>query len=215
MRSRHFEHDPEADDLLETEETDGYDELPYRSARSRPPIAEQDPIMAISRRDVSDLRRRTLDRTRAFLERRDKHAEERPAVEQGLRFAEMAGGAIVAAFLAQRFRQAGGAIPLGILLGGIGYGAAHLRAFGRWSEDVKNASLGAGLSSVVLWAAGLGGLKEEQMAFTTPQALPPVPAPQASLPGPVVSNVMPGVPSGSPAPDAFEQLVARRSGGQP
>jgi hypothetical protein len=47
-------------------------------------------------------------------------------------------------------------IPLGVVIGAIGWGVAGFNLAGRFSDDVRNLSTGAALGWATLWAAGQG-----------------------------------------------------------
>lgn len=118
--------------------------------------ATDEDYMPMTRRDVEDLYAKSLRGTKEFLSRRE--ADDPTASLAGLALAgtEIAAGAAVGGFLAQRFRQTGAIVPVGMLIGAVGLAGAQFGMFGKLSPDVRNLSLGAIASGVALWAAGRG-----------------------------------------------------------
>jgi hypothetical protein len=119
-------------------------------------------FMPMTRRDVDNLYDHALRDTRRFLGR-DKEKKEKTTGQQALSIGEIIAGAIVGGYLSQRFRNAGGPIPTGLLLGGVGFGAAELtKVFGSYTDHVKNVAIGSALASAVIWAAGYGTVAAEK-----------------------------------------------------
>lgn len=151
-------------------------------------------------RDVDSLRDYVLKGTKRFIKKSGGggSSSKKSEPDPFRTFAAAAVGGAGAAFLSQRFRDAGAIVPLGVLLGGLGYAASHLEVAGSFSKDVRNASIGAGLSSLILWVAGHGMLSNEKAAAHEPaQELP------ASKPTRVASQ------RGEVESDPYRDLVSR------
>lgn len=193
---------------------------------------EREPEYSPSVRDVDRLYDHALRDTSSFLKKRDEHVKTRGVGEQALSIGEMFAGAVLGGYLSQRFRASGGAVPTGLLLGAIGFGAAQFtQMFGRYGEDVKNLAIGSALASGVIWAAGYGSLSAEKAQAKTEgnfpatggaparpeQMQPPQPPPQLQ-PWPMLNY--PQHPAyaqpthatpGSPSMADFQNLVTRRA----
>lgn len=141
-----------------------------------------DEFMPMSRRDVDTLYRSALGDMREFLEQRKAHDPTKSLMGVAIAGTEIAAGAAIAGFLAQRFRQAGAVVPVGVILGAVGLAASQFEMFGRASPDVRNVSLGALASAAALWAAGRGVIGAEEAAgragTRTAGAALPAPQPQ-------------------------------------
>ena len=196
------------------------DDSPFASSR-------EESFMPMTRRDadvdVDRLSDRTLRDTSAFLRKRDEQAKSRSTGQVALSVVEMFLGALAGGYLSQRFRATSGAIPTGLLLGGVAYGAAHFtQMFGRATEDVKNAAIGSALASGVIWAAGYGSLGAEKADVKAdgnfpvtagvpqhvPMQLPQQPA-QAAWPTPAYQPAF-RPPQGAPTVADFQSLVMQR-----
>ena len=171
------------------------DDSPYESS------ADEE-FMPMTRRDAIDrMQDQALRDTRRFLARREPKRDNRMSIGSDIvSLLSLAGGVAGSAYLSQRFRNAGGVVPIGVLLGGLGYTGAHFGVFGHLSPYAKNASIGAALASLAIWAAGYGSIAAEKsasqaavnpatghqppwppqpLAFAPPAAMPLSPAPQA------------------------------------
>ena len=156
------------------------------SGSERDDERDDDGLMTMTRRDserdVRDLYNSSLDDMRRFLREREGAEDPMKSVTSnavvGL---EIVAGAALAGFLAQRFRQAGAVVPVGITLAALGLAAAQFNKAGKFSPDLRNVSFGALASAVALWAAGRGMITTEAAAFgpNTAGMLPGAAAPAA------------------------------------
>ena len=133
------------------------DDSPYGSSGD-------EEFMPMTRRDAIDrMQDQALRDTRKFLARREPKRDNRMSIGSDIvSLLSLAGGVAGSAYLSQRFRNAGGVVPLGVLLGGLGYTGAHFGVFGHLSPYAKNASIGAALASLAIWAAGYGSIAAEK-----------------------------------------------------
>lgn len=175
------DHDVDGDDGSRRDRDDDGGGSPFNSQR------EAD-FMPMTRRDepevdVDYLTRSTLRDTRAFIQQREQKPCERSFGEQLRDFGEIGLGVAGGAYLSQRYRQNGGIVPLGVLLGGMGLGASYLQLFGRYNADVRNVSIGTMLASLAILMAGRGAVGAEHAqtfhAPTTAGGAPPPPDQQA------------------------------------
>ena len=131
---------------------------------------DEDGLMTMTRRDserdVRDLYNSSLDDMRKFLREREGAEDPMKSVTSnavvGL---EIAAGAALAGFLAQRFRQAGAVVPVGLTLAVLGLAAAQFNKAGKFSPDLRNVSFGALASAIALWAAGRAAISAEGFTF--------------------------------------------------
>lgn len=187
-----------------------------------------DEFMPMTRRDnVEDLYRSSLREMKEFLGEREVTDPTRTLPGLALTGGEILAGAAVAGFLAQRFRQAGAVVPVGVTLGLLGIAAAQFNMLGRASPDLRNISLGALASAAALWAAGRGVISREETARPREdqagqlQAMQPMQPQQPMQQGPGVgasyglppmypTPFTPPQPSFASAAADFQNLVARR-----
>lgn len=155
------------------------------SGHERDDGEREDGLMTMTRRDserdVRGLANASLDDMRRFI--REREGDEDPmksVTSNAVTGIEIGVGAIIAGFLAQRFKQAGAVVPVGVTLAALGLAAAQFNKAGKFSPDLRNISFGALASALALWAAGRGAITAEGLAFgpNTAGMLPPsVPAP--------------------------------------
>ena len=151
-----------------------------------------------SERDVRDLYNSSLDDMRQFLREREGAEDPMKTVTSNAVIGlEILAGALVAGFLAQRFRQAGAVVPVGVTLGGLGLVAAQFNKAGKFSSDLRYVSFGALASAIALWAAGRGAISAEGMAF-----------------GPATAGMLPGA-APAPMPPMFSFLQQPQQVQQP
>ena len=175
-------------------------------------VADADPdFMPMTRRDVDSLYKSSLDRTRNFFASRETCDPTATLGGLALTASEIAAGAAAAAFLAQRFRQAGAVVPVGAILGAVGLAGAQFDMFGKLSPDVRNVSLGAIASAVALWAAGRGIVSAEEATRGAVVVAPQAPAPVAQPPMMQQPMRMPPTSVAAPSYVDFQNLVARRT----
>lgn len=158
--SSKYERDPDVEHSYGMER----DDSPYGSR-------DEEDFMPMTRRDIDRLYDHALRDTKTFISKREQKSEPKAARSRSEELASigaLAVGALGTAYLSQRFRQAGAVVPLGILLGGIGYGSAHFGLAGGFSDYLKHASIGAALASGVIWAAGYGSLAAERAQAQVP-----------------------------------------------
>lgn len=172
-------------------------------------------------RSAEDLVRSSLREMSDFLGERETCDPTRTLSGLALTGGEILAGAALAGFLAQRFRQAGAVIPVGVTLGIFGLAAAQFNMLGRASTDLRNVSLGALASAAALWAAGRGVIAREETVRPDQQQLaafasgvPGVPGVPGAL-GPATGGsafygLPPAQSSFAPAAADFQNLVARR-----
>ena len=137
-----------------------------------------------SERDVRDLYNTSLDDMRRFLREREGAEDPMKSVTSNAVIGlEIGIGAIIAGFLAQRFRQAGAVVPVGVTLAALGLAAAQFNKAGKFSPDLRYISFGALASALSLWAAGRGAISAESIAFgpNTAGVLPSMAAPPAPM----------------------------------
>ena len=144
-----------------------------------------------SERDVRDIYNASLDDMRSFLREREGDQEDpmKSVTSNAVTGLEIVAGAAIAGFLAQRFRQAGAVVPVGITLAALGLAAAQFNKAGKFSPDLRNISFGALASAVALWAAGRGAISAEGVALggqpmtagMLPGMAPPALAPLAQM----------------------------------
>ena len=197
------------------------------ASRSDSPFASarEESFMPMTRRDadadvdVDRIRDHALRDTSSFLKSRDEHTKkERSTKEQVLSIGEMLLGAVLGGYASQRFRATSGAVPTGLLLGGVMYGAAQFtQLFGRATEDVKNLAIGSALASGVIWAAGYGTLGAEKAEaktegnFPATGGAPPPYAPQQMQPPPQAWPAPAYQPSAYAPPPAVAAWGAQRA----
>lgn len=209
-------------DLLHDRDADSDSDSGYGRERDDDPPRGSSSFPMTRRDEIERLHDQTLRDTRAFLARREGRSGKKSSSVGGeiISLGALAAGAASSAYLSQRFRNAGGVVPLGVLLGGIGYAGAHFGVFGAAGDQVKNASIGAALASLAIWAAGYGSLAAERAASQAPAtgasaglglASAPVPAISASSawpPSPSPGFAPPGALAGAPMTQAdFMNLI--------
>ena len=119
-----------------------------------------------SERDVRDLYNSSLSDMRQFLREREGAEDPMKSVTSNAVIGlEISAGAIIAGFLAQRFRQAGAVVPVGVTLAALGLVAAQFNKAGKFSPDLRYVSFGALASALALWAAGRGAISAEGFTF--------------------------------------------------
>ena len=186
--------------------------------------------MPMTRRDIDALYRGTLRDTHRFLQRRrdadaNGRSEKSAPLELAVTGVEVVGGAMAAAYLAQRFKLAGALVPVGVTTGLLLLLAAHYNAFHGAEAHAQRIAIGLLAGAGGIWAAGQGALSAEgrdQPAATggtlaaiaarvqqTPTPLAPAAAPTVET---ARLNVMPGgLPAEAPLSLAdLQQLVAMR-----
>lgn len=175
-----FLHDPDSDADREPDRERGSGrerhDSPYGSR-------DDEEFMPMTRRDAIDrMQDQALRDTQKFLARREPKRDNRMSIGSDIvSLLALAGGVAGSAYLSQRFRNAGGVVPIGVLLGGLGYTGAHFGVFGHLSPYAKNASIGAAVASLAIWAAGYGSIAAEKSTAqaavnpATGQAQPPWP----------------------------------------
>jgi hypothetical protein len=134
--------------------------------RTDKPAAFDPSFMPMTRRDaVTSLSHRSVEDTKRFLADRETQCE-RATSPAGIVLAggEVLAGAALAGFLAQRFREAGAVVPVGVILGILGIAGAQFEMFGKLSPDVRNVAIGALASAAALWAAGRGIISADALA---------------------------------------------------
>lgn len=206
------------DEFTEVEDDDGGFGHGYQ--RDDAPDAD-DAFMPMSRRDVDVLYRSAIGDMKSFLKERETCDPTRSLAGVAIAGAEIAAGAVIAGFLAQRFRQAGTVVPVGLTLGGLGLVAAQFEMAGKLSPDLRNLALGALASAATLWAAGRGVIATEEagrpgtrVAGVLPQQMPPqMPFAPPSFAQPPFVSAQPPMPAPGAVMNAtdFHNLVSRRA----
>lgn len=136
-----------------------------------------------SERDVRDLYNTSLDDMRRFLRERESAEDPMKSVTSNAVIGlEIGVGAIIAGFLAQRFRQAGAVVPVGVTLAALGLAAAQFNKVGKFSPDLRYISFGALASALSLWAAGRGAISAEGASFGPPSTAGMLPGTAAPAP---------------------------------
>jgi hypothetical protein len=176
-----FDSDPagdfDGDDFDRDPDFDGDEDAPRGHERNdRAPA----PSMPMTRRDIDSLYSSALDGTRSFLnKRREQKTAGMPSpAELAIGGAEVVGGAMAAAYLAQRLRQSGLVLPVGLTLG-------TLTLLASWFYGNKHLMFGGfGLlaGAGAMWAAGHGSLSAEgaDAPDVSPNAAPFARAPISS-----------------------------------
>ena len=163
-----------------------------------------------SMRDTRDLYRESIGDMQRFLRERET-AEPEPIAGVAVTLLEVLGGAAIAGFLAQRFRQMGAVVPVGLTVGALGLAAAQFNKAGRFSPDLRNVSYGALASAVAIWAAGRGIISADAVTFggTATAGLMPAPsfAPLATQPFAQPQPQPQMFPQQPPQPQMFQQSV--------
>ena len=142
----------------------------------------EETAMPMTRRDVDALYDFSARDTDRFLGRR-AGAPKKDTGEDGVSLlvgsAEVVGGAMAAAFLAQRFKRQGVIVPAGIVLGILAHVGSYLGVFG--ASGAHFARFGTGLiaGSSAVWAAGHGTLAAQGTDVPNVAAIGPQPQPQA------------------------------------
>lgn len=121
--------------------------------------------MPMTRRDIDALYRGALRDTHRFLQRRrdadgPSSAKQTP-VELAVGGVEVIGGAMAAAYLAQRFRLAGALVPVGVTTGLLLLLAAHYNVFRGADAHAQRIAIGLLAGAGGIWAAGQGALLAE------------------------------------------------------
>lgn len=139
-------------------------------------------LMSMTRRDpvreAKDLYRTSIDDMKNFLSERETAEPMHSVSGIAVTGLEIAAGAGIAAFLAQRFRQAGAVVPVGVTMAVLGLIASQFNMVGKLSPDLRNVSFGAGASAIALWAAGRGIIATEAAAPAGQPATGGVTSPQ-------------------------------------
>ena len=200
-----------------------YDADPFVGRGSVRSDKSPDDAMPMSRRDIDEIYKTSLRDTRKFIDRRRGLTQGPRAAELALSSAEVVGGAMAAAYLAQRFRQSGALVPVGITLGVLGHLASYFGMFGAHSIHVARLSTGLLAGAGAIWAAGAGALASQgtdqprtgqappafafaPQPFTPPQPFaPPPPAFAFASPLPAMA-----APSGAPSEADYQRLFATR-----
>ena len=162
-----YDRDPDGDvDVAHDEDGGSGFGRDRRAAPPSPRLPAFNPaFMPMTRRDgLSDLSRRSVEGTRRFLDQREKAEAATGAPGIALTGIEVLGGAALAGFLAQRFREAGAVVPVGVILGVLGLAGSQFEMFGKLSPDVRNLAIGALASAAALWAAGRGVISADALA---------------------------------------------------
>ena len=163
--------DPERDHERETDRDEDRDDEGGGRGRERDDGEREGGLMTMTRRDserdVRDIYNASLGDMKQFLREREGDQEDpmKSVTSNAVVGLEIAVGAAIAGFLAQRFRQAGAVVPVGITLAALGLAAAQFNKAGKFSPDLRNISFGALASAVALWAAGRGAISSEGAAF--------------------------------------------------
>ena len=149
-----------------------------------------------SQTDIDSLYESASRDTERFLSpRRDRH--EPPNVGNLLvGSAEVVGGAMAAAYLAQRLKRSGAIVPVGIVLGLLAHVAAYMGVVGEGGPHLARFGTGLLAGAGAAWAAGYGSLAAEGVdapnvqtgaAFDPSGAAPPQMTPPPQVPQNVYS----------------------------
>ena len=186
------DHDREHDNDRDSDSDRDHDRDGGGSGSERDDERDDDGLMTMTRRDserdVRDLYNSSLDDMRRFLREREGADDPMKSVtSNAVTGLEIVAGAALAGFLAQRFRQAGAVVPVGITLAALGLAAAQFNKAGKFSPDLRNISFGALASAVAIWAAGRGMITTEAAAFG-PNTAGMFPGTAAPVPAPVFAS---------------------------
>lgn len=211
-----FERDPDGDFDFDGDD----DDSPRGSGRERRDSAPAT-TMPMTRRDIDSLYSSALRDTKSFLSKRREQKPGMPtAAEIAISGGEVIGGAMASAYLAQRLRQSGLVLPVGLTFGVLSliaswfYGNKHLMFGG----------IGLVAGAGAMWAAGHGSLSAEgaDAPDVSPNAAPlarPFASPQqarfagaAFAPAPIAAPAF-GNPLGGQTPltEAQYQNIFRRA----
>ena len=126
--------------------------------------------MPMSRRDVDALYDRSLRDAKSYVAKKRGDTRKPDPIELAIQAVASIAGGYGAGYLAQRFRTAGGPLPIGVVLGLVGHAATYKLLSGSAAGYGHALSTGMLTGAAAIAGAGHGALGAEKAAAHAPDA---------------------------------------------